>query len=134
SGVITLTSGQLLVDKSGTINGAGADLLAIDGKATSRIFQIDTGKTVTISGLTIRNGQGNFGGGIFNGASATLTITNSTLTGNAAAFGGGIFNSGTLIIANSTFSGNMAGDGGGTYNDGGGTQTISNSTFSGNAA
>src|SRR2546423_1548996 len=92
SGTITLTSGQLLVDKSVTINGAGPDLLAIDGNATSRIFQIGTGKTVTISNLTIRNGKGNFGGGIFNGASAALTITNSTLSGNAGGFGGGIFN------------------------------------------
>jgi hypothetical protein len=33
SGTITLTSGQLLVDKSVTINGAGADVLALDGNA-----------------------------------------------------------------------------------------------------
>src|SRR6266404_3620214 len=68
SGVITLTSGQLLVDKSVTINGAGADMLAIDGNMASRIFQISLGQTretVTISGLTIRNAQGNFGGSIF---------------------------------------------------------------------
>jgi hypothetical protein len=134
AGTITLTSGQLLVDKSVTINGAGADLLAIDGNATSRIFQIGTGKTVTISGLTIRNGQGNFGGGIFNGASATLTITNSTLSGNAGGFGGGAFNSGTLTIVNSTVSGNTASEGAGTYNAGGTTSTITNSTLSGNAA
>src|SRR6516225_5144243 len=55
SGVITLTSGQLLVDKSVTINGAAADLLAVDGNATSRVFQTVIGaKMVSISGLTIR--------------------------------------------------------------------------------
>ena len=43
SGTITLTSGQLLVDKSVTINGAGADVLALDGNATSRVFQTVTG-------------------------------------------------------------------------------------------
>src|SRR5882672_4691416 len=102
SGVITLTTGQLLVDKSVTINGAGAGVLAVDGNATSRVFQIATGETVSISGLTIRNGQGNFGGGILNGAGATLTITNSTLTGNTGAFGGGAFNSGILTIVSST--------------------------------
>src|SRR5207244_5317591 len=64
SGVITLTSGQLLVDKSVTINGAGADSLAVDGNAISRVLQIGSGGTVAISDLTIRNGEGNFGGGI----------------------------------------------------------------------
>ena len=43
SGVITLTTGELLVDKSVTINGAAADLLAVDGNATSRVFQTVTG-------------------------------------------------------------------------------------------
>ena len=132
SGVILLTGGQLLVDKSITINGAGADVLAIDGNATSRAFEIDSGATVTISGLTIRNAQGGEGGGILNGA--TLTITNSTLTGNAAGLGGGTFNSGTLTIVNSTVTDNMASEGGGTYNSGSGILTITNSTFSGDAA
>ena len=135
SGTITLTSGQLLVDRSVTINGAGADVLALDGNTTSRVFETVTGaKTVSISGLTIRNGQGGEGGGIQNAATLTLTIINSTLSGNAAGLGGGVFNSGTLTIINSTFSSNMASEGGGIYNSGSGTLTISNSTFSGNAA
>jgi len=134
SGTITLTSGQLLVDKSVTINGAGADVLALDGNATSRAFQTVTGQTVSISGLTIRNGQGGEGGGILNADTATLSIINSTLSGNTAGFGGGVFNSGTLIIINSTFSSNMASEGGGIYNSGSGMLTITNSTFSGNAA
>ena len=134
SGVITLTAAQLLVDKSVTINGAGADVLAIDGNATTRVFQTDTGETVTISGLTMRNGQGNFGGGILNGDSATLTIINSTLSDNSGGFGGGAFNSGRLAIVNSTVSGNIASEGGGIYNSGAGILTITNSTFSGNAA
>ena len=125
---------QLLVDKSVTINGAGAGVLAVDGNATSRVFQTATAETVSISGLTIRNGQGGEGGGILNAATMTLTIINSTLSGNKAGLGGGVFNSGTLIIINSTFSSNMASEGGGIYNSGGSTLTISNSTFSGNAA
>src|SRR5438270_8753142 len=58
AGVITLTTAQLLVDKSVTINGAGAGVLAIDGNPSSRVFETATGETVSISGLTIRNGQG----------------------------------------------------------------------------
>jgi hypothetical protein len=144
SGTITLSSGKLLVDKSVTINGAGADVLAVDGNATSRVFEIGSGETVTISGLTIRNGHDDtIGGGIDNESSATLTITNSILSsntagsvGNPSVEGGGIFNSGTLIIVNSTVSANMAGGisggGGGIFN--GGTLAIVNSTVSGNTA
>jgi hypothetical protein len=132
SGVILLTGGQLLVDKSVTIDGAGADLLAVDGNAISRAFQIDSGATVTISGLTIRNAQAGLGGGVLN--DGTLTIANTTLSGNTAGFGGGTFNAETLTIINSTVSDNMASEGGGTYNSGGGMLTITNSTFSGNAA
>jgi hypothetical protein len=144
SGAITLTTGELAVDKSVTINAGGADVLAVDGNATSRLFQIGTGKTVTISGLTIRNGHDDTtGGGINNESGATLTITNSTLSGNTAGSvnnpaveGGGIFNSGTLTIVSSTVSANTAG---GTSGSGGGienlgTLTILNSTFSGNTA
>jgi len=131
SGVITLTTGQLLVAKSVTINGASAGILAVDGNATKRVFQIGIGKIVAISGLTIRNGQGGFGGGVLNGA-ATLTITNSTLSGNTGAFGGATYNQGTLTIVSSTIGGNMANEGGGIYNAA--TLTITNSTFSGNAA
>src|SRR6266567_6405085 len=116
SGVITLTTGQLLVDKSVTINGVGADSLAVDGNAITRVLQTGSGKTVTISDLTIRNGEGNFGGGILNGGGATLTITNSTLSGNIGGFGGGIFNTGTLAIVNGTVSGNAASEGAGIYN------------------
>src|SRR5438876_3459679 len=66
SGTITLTTGELLVDKSVTINGAGADVLAVDGNMISRVFRIPmSGETITISGLTIRNGHaGTTGGGI----------------------------------------------------------------------
>src|SRR5438094_7380571 len=50
SGTVTLTSGELLVDKSVTINGAGADVPALDGNMASRVFQIPmSGETITIS-------------------------------------------------------------------------------------
>ena len=133
SGVIRLTTGELLVDKSVTINGPGADLLAVDGNAASAVFQVMAIGPVTISDLTIRNGQGGFGGGILNNGGALLTVNNSTVSGNTAPFGGGIYNAGGLTIVNSTLSGNTAtSEGAGTYNAS--TLTITNSTFSGNAA
>jgi parallel beta helix pectate lyase-like protein len=108
------------------------------------VFNISSGKTVTLSGLTITNGSFSFGdgGGIVNDH-ATLTVSNCTVSGNSAVFGGGIWNdaeggSATLTINNSTVSGNSAnGTGGGILNDGlagSATLTINNSTFSGNSA
>jgi hypothetical protein len=135
SGAIILTSGVLLVDSSVTINGAGADMLAVDGNGVSRVFFITLRETVTISGFTIRNGHaGTAGGGIDNEDGSTVTVTNCTLSGNIAGLGSGIFNGGTLTVANSTFNNNMASEGAGTYNDGSGTLTIINSTVSGNTA
>jgi len=50
---ITLTSGELLVDKSVTISGPGADQLSVNGNANSRVFHISSGTIVTISGLSL---------------------------------------------------------------------------------
>jgi len=123
SGTITLTTGQLVVGTSVTINGPGANLLAISGNNVTRVFLVNPGKTVTIDGLTITNGNtgGADGGGIYN-KHATLTINNSTISGNSARFAGGIENDGfqssaTLTVTNSTLSGNSAANiGGGIFN------------------
>ncbi|MDT5063794.1 MAG: hypothetical protein QOH63_4253, partial [Acidobacteriota bacterium] len=137
-GPITLTSGELLIDKTLTINGPGANILAVQRSTVSgtpnfRIFDVNNGIAATISGLTISNGQSGAGqgGGISN--QGTLTVLSSTLNGNSAASGGGIYNSGTLTVLNSTLSGNTA-DGGGIYNNGSGSVNIFNSTLSGNSA
>ncbi len=145
---ITLTGGELLVSKSVDISGPGAANLAVDGNAASRVFHIGSAKTVTISGLTIRNGlasgslPNNQGGGIYNDH-ATLTVTSSTVTSSHGIFGGGICNDGsgsgsaTLTISNSTLSGNSGAGGGGIYSIGAlgsATLTLTNSTLSGNSA
>jgi hypothetical protein len=83
---ITLTSGELNVDKDVTISGPGAKNLAVDGNSQSRVFNVNPGKIVTIDGLTVANGRANFfasGGGIYNNAGA-LTVTNCTFSGNSA--------------------------------------------------
>ena len=124
---IGLTSGELLVNSSITISGPGANNLAVNGNAKSRVFHVASGKTVTISGLAITNGNSgsDAGGGIYNDH-ATLTLNECTVTGNSASFtGGGIFNDGfggsaNLEINNCTISGNSAlgGSAGGIFNDG----------------
>ncbi len=139
---ISLTAGELVIDRSVTINGLGADQLAIDAQQNSRVLNINDGdnssfSTVTIDGLTITGGTiATDGGGIYN--REDLTISNSTISGNEAYYGGGIYNlSSTVTISNSTISGNSAsyayGGGGGVLNNRS-TATISNSTISDNEA
>jgi hypothetical protein len=146
---ITLTSGELLVNKCVTIAGPDAGNLVVNGNHASRVFYIAPATTVTISGLTITNGDAGVGsgGGIYNDH-ATLTVSNCTVSGNSAGnsfSGGGIFNNGSgfpggaiLTVANSTLSGNSAGGGGGIFNNGqqggGASLHVVNSTLSGNSA
>ena len=136
---ITLTSGQLSVDKDVTISGPGAKNLAVDGNRLSRVFYINPDKTVTIDGLTVATGHtfGN-GGGIFNDAAA-LTVTNCVLSGNSAdSYGGGIGNQdGAVTVTNCVLSGNSAYSGGGIRNEGtngSAMLAVSNSTISSNSA
>jgi hypothetical protein len=149
TGTITLTTGELLVDKRVTISGPGAASLTVDGNAAGRVFHVSSGVTAAIAALTITNGDAqddapSTGGGIYNDH-ATLALDNCTVSGNYAGYGGGgVHNrSGTLTVTNSTFSGNGAaapysvGSGGGILTDGydgNATLTVINSTFSGNLA
>ncbi len=134
---IALTSGQIEISNSVTIDGPGGGALAVSGSNQSRVFQIDTGATVSISGLTIEDGSAaDEGGGVLNNGDITLTdmsVSNNTMTGNGHG-GGGIDNLGTLTLVNSTLTGNVAsgGSGGGIADQG--TATISDSTISGNSA
>src|SRR6266540_1794731 len=132
---ITLTSGQLVVNRNLKIGGLGANNLTVDGNANDRVFYINFNITVTISGLTITNGHAQLGGGIYNQGGfkgATLTVSNCAISANE---GAGIINTaaGTLTVNNSTLSGN---GGAGIVNAGtggfGATLTVNNSTLSGN--
>src|ERR1700682_4522709 len=47
-GTITLTSGELLITRSVTINGPGANKLSVSGNNASRVFDMTTGLNVVI--------------------------------------------------------------------------------------
>jgi CSLREA domain-containing protein len=144
TGTIQLAAALPSLNTNMAIQGPGANLLTVRRNigGSYRIFNI-TANNVTISGLTIANGNTNAGGsgnggGILN-SSGTLTLTNVTVSGNTATLSsaGGILNSsGTLTLINSTISGNSAtgsGGGGGIWNFAG-TLNLINSTVSGNSA
>lgn len=130
--LVDAPSGPIVVDKNLTIAGPGISKITVSGGHAQRVFQIDGGN-VTISCLTIRDGNTDTGGGIRNGGNltiegvefgnnaaiggggalyndvgATLTVRNGKFIANAANWGGAIYNNGTLVVEGSSFSRNQA--------------------------
>lgn len=131
---------NLTIGFSLKVIGSGAKTTIIDGGGVNTVVSIINASIhVTLSKVTIQNGNHPPGGGINN--SGTLTVNNSTIRRNTAyglcgtrhCHGGGIENGGTLTINRSTVSGNSAPVGGGGIENYG-PLTVSNSTLSGNSA
>jgi hypothetical protein len=149
TGTISLTSGELVIDKNITISGPGSNSLTVRPSSGSffRVFNVTPSHSITIQGLTISFGYAGFaqGGGIFLSDHVTATIADCSLTNNYTGdIGGAIFSEGygggaMLTLINSTISGNTAGTaahggmGAGIYNNGA-TLTIINSIVSNNTA
>ena len=169
AGTYVLTLGAIAIDgKIGlTLAGAGARSTILDGNAASRVLEVGENNenvTLTISDLTVRNGQtggagggiisestltvlrclitnnraGSAGGGIYSeplSPTGTLTVRESLVAGNRSGFaGGGIATGSNLTLSNSTLSGNTASDGGGGLYLDGSQADIRNSTIAGNSA
>ena len=133
---ITLSSTLMLSEAAGPvmIDGPGAGVVMVSGNNTTEVFNIALDTVVSMSGLSIIDGNGTFGGGLFN--AGTLTITNSTFTGNSALYGGAIYTrNGTLTLNDDTFSSNSASaESGAVDNWAGGTVTVTSDVFTGNSA
>jgi len=138
---VTLTSGQLTLNKNLTIDGDldnnGTADVTIDAAHNSRVFNMTTG-SVTLDGLVITNGLVYGNGGAYNSVTGgdalgaginitggTLTIKNSSITGNKAAGGGG--NGGGAGY------GYGGGGGGGFSGKGGGNGGAYSASYSGGA-
>jgi hypothetical protein len=133
---ITLTSGELSINKNLTISGP-APSITVSGNNSSRVFIVGGVVTVNISNLTVLDGNTVGSGGGILISSSTLNLTNSTVSGNTATNnGGGIYNLAfsTTHLINSTISGNTATYGGGIENTGSSTLNMTNSTISGNSS
>ncbi len=84
------------------------------------VFTVDSGVTVSLSGMTIAGGyafEGGNGGGLDN--FGALTVSNSVFSSNS--------------VNNGDISSGSSGDGGGIANERGGTLTVSGSSFTGNS-
>ncbi len=133
SGTITLGSNLPQITKDLTITGPGASQLTINGH-NHQPFNIHSGVTASLSGMTIENGRATAGGAILN--AGTLTVSDSTITSNTATLlgGGGIANTGSVTITDSTITSNSATlvGGGGISNTS--SVTLTDTTVSGNSA
>ncbi len=137
-GAITLTTGELVISKSLTIQGNSKVKIEsqpwVDGGFNthygSRILEVDgAATTVALSGLTITGGGGTrlgggvtgsphdgYGGAVLNFGTLTLsgctlgggTVVGHTLVGNEAQFGGAIANFGTMTLSGCDVSSNHA--------------------------
>lgn len=106
---ITLTSGQLDITKTLTLDATGVDNLTISGNNKSRVFWVEKYLSFTLKNLTIANGRtSEEGGGIQVRMYSTLNVENSRFINNQGGVGGAIRigYGGRGTILNSTFDGN----------------------------
>ena len=166
-GILTLDSDIAMTDDeaAGFVNGVAInkDIIidgkghTIDAKNLGRIFKINNWCDVTLTNVTLTNGNATVGGAIYNFGNLDLVHVNfvnntakyggaimnyayglvlddSTFTNNTAKIGGAIYNSeDCFVVDNSTFTNNTAKIGGAIYNYGIGF-VVGNSTFVNNSA
>jgi hypothetical protein len=96
---IRLTGGPLVLTDPATttIIGPGARRLTLSGEGKSRVFDIEGG-SLDLSGVTIRGGNANRGGGILNDR-GRLALTDVVIRGNRARMGGGLYNDGRTTFS-----------------------------------
>ena len=130
-----------LQGKTLTIQGQGKDLTILDGNSLDRFFEVHSGATVILSGVTITNGKASLGGAIAN--AGTLTIRDSAITNNqsrgidgvnGAAGSNGLPSGGNPRPGGIGGNGGSGGDasGGAIYNSG--IITMTNTAISNNQA
>jgi hypothetical protein len=111
---IILTSGELSVTTTITINGDPVYPTTISGNNTGRVFNAGVGSSLTLNHLNITEGRVNLQVGLSNGGGiqslGDLFITNCAIFANTAqnGTGGGIYAIGNLTMTNATISGNTA--------------------------
>lgn len=98
---------NITIDKALSITGTGPNSTIVDGQGLGRVFSITTPDSVSISGVTIRNGAvWGAGGGIYNGGN--LTLNSSSVFSNTAFAGAGIANARSLTVTNTALINNVA--------------------------
>lgn len=144
---ITLTNGQLDLNKNVTIDGSDAPGITISGNNANRVFRTGSGTNVVLKQLAIANGrvggnneQSDGGAGVQSGTDSTLTVLNCRFSNNASGFGGAIYAGfrATTTVKDSAFIGNdgtlaqSERGGGAIATKSGGSLTVKGSSFQNN--
>lgn len=145
TGQITLTSGEIPISEAVSISGPGASALTISGNDNSRIFNVDLAapppSEVSVSGLTLTDGNHPYSGGAIMNYDSTFTLSDSVISSSEAGaggggLGGGLGSLGPTIVERSTITGNSVYDEGLGYGGGigidGGKLTMRDSKVTGN--
>jgi hypothetical protein len=143
---ISLSSGPLALGNNLTINGLGANVLAISGNNASQLFTLSGTSQVRLSNLTLTGGMSSKGAAVFIDGTAALTLDSDVLSGNQAvsdangnALGGAVYTStgASLTIENTSFVNNQANGANNSFGGAianAGTLAITSATFTSNAA
>ena len=133
-GYIILAS-TITISTNTTIDGTGQNV-TISGGNAARVFTVKSGATLSLVGLTIREGKdaSSMGGGAILANGGNVSINNCLFADTSAIIGGCVMvYNGALTVKNGTFSGCSASLGGAiTGYDA--AMTVSDSTFSMNDA
>jgi predicted outer membrane repeat protein len=130
---LTLSSAQSIASNV-TIN--GGNKVTLDMAHVDRHFLVQSGAALTLTQITLVNGQSNCGGAVNVAGNARLTLNEARLIGNHSSLQGGavcVNTNGAATIANTLFMSNTAGTHGGAIGNYGST-SISDSKFTGNTA
>ncbi len=125
----TYDENNITINEDLNIIGENQQNTVIDAQELGDIFTIATGVNVTLTNLTLINGNSTpSGGAILN--NGTLTINNCILENNyAGEWGGSVYNNGVTDLTNDIIQNNTSEYGGGIFNANTGSLTVNNSTF-----
>lgn len=87
NGTIVLTGALPAIAGDLALEGPGATELAVSGADTYRVFYVNSGVAVTLTGLTVRDGRADRGGGIY--SLGTLVLSDTHVVSNTATQDGG---------------------------------------------
>ncbi|HWS25698.1 MAG TPA: right-handed parallel beta-helix repeat-containing protein, partial [Xanthomonadales bacterium] len=107
---------QISIDRNVSIHGPGAQRLTLNGGRQARVLTVLENRLVSISGLTLADGNANSrdntppnpgaGGVVLNGAGSHLSIIDSVVSGGRTNAGSAIQNRGALLLRGSSITGN----------------------------
>ena len=143
AGTILLSTGEILVSDSLTIEGPGSDTLALSGGGNQRILRLDGAAgartTTVLSGLAFEDGQASDGGAIY-GEDENLVMRDAVLRNNRSVSRGGAIRlaGGDLTLEGVFLLDNQAGPGnsdtGGAVNHNSGNFVMKRCVVQGNRA